>query len=206
MLCKFDTSGENSERKRRDTKTNLEQHARLSVSLANEKSLLFLHILPSSKTRVALERKKDTQKEPTFMYFFARVFPFKTEEKEFLTVEFRLKIGPKLVPQKIEDFLQFCSYSSSLEKRSHTNRAQKRDARQYFQKSLAHSTCKANALARTHTHKRKRARFGTKHRRVHTRTKRRESSLLFRKLEWPSATEGLLVRRIIDIFLLPKRG
>ena len=126
MLCKFDTSGENSERKRRDTKTNLEQHARLSVSLANEKSLLFLHILPSSKTRVALERKKDTQKEPTFMYFFARVFPFKTEEKRVFNCRFCLKIAPFFAPKDRRFFAILLLLFFSRKKITHKSRAEER--------------------------------------------------------------------------------
>ena len=106
--------------------------SRASVSLAKKKPFFTFCRRRSSRRRE--KKKTHTQKEPTFMYLFARcVFPFKTfwGEKSFITVEFRLKWSHFFrlkwshfalfgAPQKIEDFCN-CAPLSKKDKRSHTN-------------------------------------------------------------------------------------
>jgi len=130
VLCKFDTSRENEEEKN-TVKTNLERALLARLSLSPKKAFTFCRRRSSRRRE---KKKTHTQKEPTFMYLFARcVFPFKTfwGEKSFITVEFRLKWSHFFrlkwshfalfwAPQKIEDFCN-CAPLSKKDKRSHTN-------------------------------------------------------------------------------------
>ena len=81
---------ENSERKRRETKTNLERRVCLSLSPKKKPNPLSSHFEAVIEAGGRLKRKKDTrQKEPTtfILYLRVNVFPFKTEERmSFLTV------------------------------------------------------------------------------------------------------------------------
>ena len=101
----------------------------------------------------------------------------------------------------------------SLEKRSHNTQIKSRAEKERRDETvlskefiIAHYTRKAFTLSvalRTRTHKPKYARSGTKHTHTHT------LYILFRKLEWPSATEGLRIfprRVLLRVRIEPKRG
>ena len=121
--------GKFREKKKRHKNESRTRSQHLSVSLAKNKPL-FLHILPSSsKTFEVVEemkRKKDTQKEPTFMYFFARVFPFKTEEKRVFNCRFCLKIAPFFAPKDRRFFAILLLLFFSRKKITHKSRAEER--------------------------------------------------------------------------------
>ena len=142
------------------------------------------------------------------------MFPFETEEKEkFLTVrtvdQFRLKNWPQNRSKIFCNFFSPFTLLLCLKKKDHTTQIKslsqkKRDERQSPFKRVYQLTTRVKlSLSRwLFEHARTSPNTRGLERNTHTH------SVLFRKLEWPSATEGLRIfpTRRVSRRIIPKRG